>query len=255
MGNLRNVGMIAGLVFVAAIVGVALVTVFPLPLPPGQGAQSKVGSVTQSGLFTADSDGVCDVIAETDYAGHHIIGTARVKVGNAQMPPPPPPPPNATAHIDIAPAQAVLRPGESLQFIAQCIDKNGTAVPGANFAWSVRTLPLPQQGNNLPASQQDQPPAKDATFYYNAKSIISIINIALLGALTYIYISIYVKVKSRFTVGLILTMLALIVYALTSNPLLQVLFGFRATGLGIFAMVPDLFATVALSILLYLSME
>jgi hypothetical protein len=47
--------------------------------------------------------------------------------------------------------------------------------------------------------------------------------------------------------------LVLLLYALSSNPLLQWVFGFRAFGLGPFAMLPDLFTFVALAVLLYLT--
>jgi hypothetical protein len=91
--------------------------------------------------------------------------------------------------------------------------------------------------------------------FYIAKTVISILNTALIIALLYIYAKIYRNIKSKFTAGLILTMFVLLLYAISSNPLLQILFGFRAFGMGPFAMIPDMFATVALVILLYLSLE
>jgi hypothetical protein len=43
--------------------------------------------------------------------------------------------------------------------------------------------------------------------------------------------------------------------ALASNPLVIWAFGFTAVGLGPFAMLPDLFTSLALAILLYLSIR
>ena len=243
MSRAKNVGMIAGLILAAVIVGFVLITIYPLPPPKTQ--QGSLGTVDSNGLFTASSEGAGYVIAETDYNGEHIIGSARMQIGSYDLPQPSPPPQNAT-HIDITPENVHIKTGETKQFKAQASDKRGNPINGLTFTWSVRTIP----------TQSSQPAqSKDATFYYNAKSIISIVNVALIAALLYVSFRIYSRVKSAFTIGLIMTMCALLVYAFTSNPLLQVLFGFRAEGLGPFAMVPDLFTTIALSIFLYLSIE
>lgn len=109
---------------------------------------------------------------------------------------------------------------------------------------------MPPSGENPP-----KPPVGDFQWFYTAKTVISIVNITLIIVLLIIYIEIYRKIKSKFTIGLITVMLVLLFYAITSNPLLQVQSGFRAGGLGPFAMLPDLFATIALTILLYLSLE
>jgi hypothetical protein len=70
-----------------------------------------------------------------------------------------------------------------------------------------------------------------------------------------IYIAIYRKTKSEFTVGLIIFSMILLLYTLTSNPMMHWIFGFRAFGLGPFAMLPDLFTCVALAVLLYLTVK
>jgi small-conductance mechanosensitive channel len=115
-------------------------------------------------------------------------------------------------------------------------------------------FPLPKPPYQPPGSQQ-QPSPSDIEAFYIAKTVISIVNTALIIALLYIYAKIYRNIESRFTAGLILTMFVLLLYAISSNPLLQVLVGFRAFGMGPFAMIPDMFATAALVILLYLSLE
>jgi hypothetical protein len=89
--------------------------------------------------------------------------------------------------------------------------------------------------------------------YYGVTVVLSTVNVALLVFLFSAYLGIYRKVKSDFTLGLMVFSVILLFYALSSNPLLQRVFGFRAFGLGPFAMLPDLFTCVALSVLLYLT--
>ena len=95
----------------------------------------------------------------------------------------------------------------------------------------------------------------DIELFYKVKTILSSINATLLVFLLATYVDIYKKLQSEFTIGLILFSMILLLYALSSNPLLQWLFGYRAFGLGPFAMLPDLFTTLALAVLLYLTMK
>jgi len=95
----------------------------------------------------------------------------------------------------------------------------------------------------------------DIELFYKVKTILSSINATLLVFLLATYVDMYKKLKSEFTIGLILFSLILLFYALSSNPLLQRLFGFRAFGLGPFAMLPDLFTSLALGVLLYLTLK
>jgi hypothetical protein len=69
------------------------------------------------------------------------------------------------------------------------------------------------------------------------------------------YISIYRKTRSEFTIGLIVFSIAFLMYALTSNPFMIMAFGFRPVGLGPFALLPDVFALGALAVLVYLSLK
>jgi hypothetical protein len=101
----------------------------------------------------------------------------------------------------------------------------------------------------------DRPLPGDLEIYYTAKTVISSVNTVLLLILLAIYLELYGKVKSEFTLGLIIYNLALLLYALTSNPLLHGRFGFTGFGLGPFAMLPDLFTLIASSVLLYLSQK
>ena len=114
---------------------------------------------------------------------------------------------------------------------------------------------------HLPGFQQRRVPPPggfvpgDFEYFYVAFTIISTINIALLVILTLIYLNIYIKTKSNFTIGLIIFALAFLVENLTSSPLVTSLYGFRAYGLGPFEFLPGLFEFFALTILLYLSIK
>lgn len=98
-------------------------------------------------------------------------------------------------------------------------------------------------------------PIPDIELFYTAKSVISTVNVALVSILLLIYLDVYRKTKAQFALGLIIFSLVLLFYTLSSNPFMQTLFGFRAFGLGPFAMLPDAFTFVALIILLYLGLK
>ena len=91
--------------------------------------------------------------------------------------------------------------------------------------------------------------------FLTAKSAITMINMTISTILIAIYVKLYRNTKSEFTIGLIIVMLALLLYAITSNPLSPMAFGFRNPGLGPFSLLPDLFTTIALAVLLYLSLK
>ena len=95
----------------------------------------------------------------------------------------------------------------------------------------------------------------DFEFFYAANSILSAVNIALLIVLTIIYVDIYVKTRSQFTIGLVIFALVFLVKDVTSSPLIVSLFRFRAYGLGPFEFLPTLFEFFALFVLLYLSIR
>jgi hypothetical protein len=96
---------------------------------------------------------------------------------------------------------------------------------------------------------------EDIEFFYMAKMVVSTINVALSIFLLLIYISIYRKTHSEFTIGLIIFSLVFLLNAIVSNPLVTRAFGFQAFGLGPFALLPDLFTLGALTVLLYLSVK
>jgi hypothetical protein len=88
------------------------------------------------------------------------------------------------------------------------------------------------------------------------KSSITFINMAFSIILIGLYVNLYRKVKSEFTIGLIIVMIALFVYAITSNPFFHLIFGYRVlVGIGPFVIIPHLFTTLAMAVLLYLSLK
>jgi tellurite resistance protein TehA-like permease len=101
--------------------------------------------------------------------------------------------------------------------------------------------------------QQQQPPGQEEA--KQLKTVISFINLGLIIPLFLIYLGIYRKMRSSFTLGLMAVIFALGMYAVTSNPLLIGLLGGRTGDIGIFQIIPDLCTTVALIILVRISLE
>ena len=95
----------------------------------------------------------------------------------------------------------------------------------------------------------------DLDFYYVARTVFSTINIVLLIVLIVTYISIYLKTRSEFTIGLVLFSVFFLIKDITWSPFVVRFAGFDVFGLGPFAFLPDLFELIALSVLLYLSVE
>jgi len=118
--------------------------------------------------------------------------------------------------------------------------------------WATSTFWFPR----YPWEPRLRPPENipgDIEFFYTAKTVISTINVTLLIFLLLTYISIYIKTRSEFTIGLVIFSMIFLLNALASNPLMIWTFGFRPFGLGPFALLPDLFTLGALVVLLYLS--
>jgi hypothetical protein len=87
-------------------------------------------------------------------------------------------------------------------------------------------------------------------------SSITLINITLSIILISLYVNLYRRVKSEFTVGLIIIMIAFLIYAITSNPFFHLIFGYRGIfGIGPFILIPHIFTTLALAVLLYISLK
>ena len=121
--------------------------------------------------------------------------------------------------------------------------------------WASHSFPFPQ----VDFPQRRLPPTGDIggdfEFFYTVQTVLSTVNVALSLFLLTIYIDIYRKTRSPFTIGLIIFSSVFFLRALTANPLFMWVFGFRALGLGPFAFLPDLFEFIALIVLLYLSVK
>ena len=117
--------------------------------------------------------------------------------------------------------------------------------------WAASTFLAPFS----PFQHHEQPPyiPGDIEFFYTAQTIVSTINVTLSIILLLVYISIYRKTRSEFTIGLIIFSAVFLLTALASNPLVIRAFGYLSVGLGPFALLPALFTFGALVVLLYLS--
>jgi len=123
--------------------------------------------------------------------------------------------------------------------------------------WATSTFWFPRYhwepwGPHLPP-QHEIP--EDIEFFYMAETVVSTINVTLSIFLLLIYVSIYRKTRSEFTIGLIIFSAVFLLNAVASNPLVIRAFGFWPLGLGPFALLPDLFTLGALGVLLYLSIK
>jgi hypothetical protein len=120
--------------------------------------------------------------------------------------------------------------------------------------WATSTTWFPR----LPFERHPPPPSEvryDIELFYTVETIVSTINATLSIFLLIIYVGIYQKTRSEFTLGLIIFSAVLLLHALVSIPLVFRAFGFYQVGLGPFAMLPDLFSLAALAVLLYLSVR
>ena len=95
----------------------------------------------------------------------------------------------------------------------------------------------------------------DYELFYTLQTVVSVVNTTLSIILLLVYVNIYRKTQSEFTIGLIIFSAVLLLQAFVSIPLLHGAFGFYAFGLGPFALLPDLFTCLALAVLLYLTFE
>ena len=113
-----------------------------------------------------------------------------------------------------------------------------------------------QEGMQLQQGKQPLEGVQPNMLLVNIKALITLGNLILLLCLLFIYAKNYGQIKSQFAMGLIAFIVLLIMQALTSNPFVPAMWGFRRMPiLGLFAIVPDVFEFVALSVLLYISLK
>ncbi|KXB03611.1 hypothetical protein AKJ47_01930 [candidate division MSBL1 archaeon SCGC-AAA261G05] len=88
------------------------------------------------------------------------------------------------------------------------------------------------------------------------KTFVTTFNAVIIGVLLANYISIYREIRSKFTLSLIVFSVALLLFAVSSNPLIPFFLNFHPGPiLGIFTFLPNIFASIAVLMLLYLSYE
>lgn len=92
-------------------------------------------------------------------------------------------------------------------------------------------------------------------FRYYTAGIIITVNIMLLVGLLGVYLQTYAATQSTFMLGLMFFIGVLLIQSILSLPLIHTLFGYTFFGLGPFVILPHMFETIALVILLLLSME
>ncbi|VVB68367.1 Uncharacterised protein [Candidatus Norongarragalina meridionalis] len=118
-------------------------------------------------------------------------------------------------------------------------------LPGASQF--VRTHPGDFAGRFVPG---DAMPADD---YMDFRLVLSAANALIAIYLIFIYVKDYLKLRSAFTLGIIAVLFSFLLYALTSVPLVHILFG--RYGAGSFSFVPLLFSAIGLLIFAKLSNE
>ena len=92
-------------------------------------------------------------------------------------------------------------------------------------------------------------------FMLTLKTVVSFVNVTLIFLMLAIYIDLYRKIRTNFTAGLLLLIVVLLLNALTSTPALFFRFEGALFTPGIGFLIPDLFTTIALTVLFYLSLE
>jgi hypothetical protein len=94
-------------------------------------------------------------------------------------------------------------------------------------------------------------PLDDALFFMMG-NFFSLATFLLSLYLIFVYLRDYLELRSKFTLGVLIMVVSLMMFALTSDPIIHMLlevYGMRA----IFPMVPYLFATISLAILAWIS--
>ncbi len=88
--------------------------------------------------------------------------------------------------------------------------------------------------------------------YLYIMSSISSIMFIISAYLVFIYLKDYLELKSRFTLGILLAVISFMLFAITANPLLHVFLGVFGK-MGLFSIIPMVFATISLGILAWVS--
>jgi len=129
----------------------------------------------------------------------------------------------------------------------------GIAV-GLALAYGTLALAEKEVEQRGPWSQNRDGPT-DVKIRHISSTVVITVNVLLLIGLLNVYIKTYDQTHSSFMLGLIFFISVLLIKSLLSLPALFVLFGYTGFGLGVFGVLPHLFETMALVILIILSME
>jgi hypothetical protein len=113
-------------------------------------------------------------------------------------------------------------------------------------------MPQPEGGMDMFGGRFHQFPS-DPAFGYHV--IFTTMQVALLIALVVIYGKMYLETKANFALGLVFVLIALLVQALLSNPVLEDLIITPAVGPGYLTPTADVFTICAYTVFLYLSLD
>jgi len=129
--------------------------------------------------------------------------------------------------------------------------KTTALVTGIATALSVALVYLLPAGLFAPPRGALPPEIADLVL---AKVFFTTLNFALLLALAGVYTRLYRDLPNKYTRSLLVLSSVLLLYAFTSNPIVQVVFGFHPRpDIGVFGFLPDIFVGLAIVILLYQS--
>ena len=90
--------------------------------------------------------------------------------------------------------------------------------------------------------------------YITFRIVLSTLNMIMYGYILYLYTQLYNETYSKFSLGLMALSGVLLIYSITSNPLLfGVLRGSEPIWFNVFNSIPDVFASIAAIIMIYLT--
>lgn len=89
-------------------------------------------------------------------------------------------------------------------------------------------------------------------YMFMAQAFLSLAMVLLSLYLMFTYAKDYLQLRSGFTLGLLLAIFSLMLFAVTANPLLHVFLGVYG-GRGAFNLIPYFFATLSLAIMVWVS--
>jgi hypothetical protein len=113
-------------------------------------------------------------------------------------------------------------------------------------------MPQPERGGGM-FGGYFRPFPSDPIFGYHV--VFTTIQVALLVALVVIYGRMYLETKANFALGLVFVLIALLVQALLSNPILEDLIITPAVGPGYLTPTADILTICAYTVFLYLSLD